>query len=51
MLTAKSAAEKEKDELFKQIRHIVASQHACPKHLTMVDLKVIMTILTVEQEV
>ncbi len=49
MLTARNAAEKEKDTLFNNIRHLIAKEHSCPKHLTMVDLKVIMAILTIRQ--
>lgn len=49
MLTAKSTVDKEKDALFNEIRHIMATQHGCPKHLTITDLKVIQAILTVKQ--
>ncbi len=49
MLVAKSAVEKEKDVLFNEIRHLVSSQHGCPKHMTIVDLNVMLAILKVKQ--
>ncbi len=41
--------QKEKNEIFNNIRHMIAKEHSCPKHLTMVDLKVILAILEVKQ--
>jgi len=50
MLTEQAAVEKEKDELFKQLRHFVSTQHSCPKHLTLSELYSILVLLKLDGE-
>lgn len=45
MLSAKSAVEQERHDVFKDIRHIVSTQHEAPKHLTLADLYLILATL------
>lgn len=48
MLTAQDAVKNEKEQLFREIRHIVGTQHRCPEHLTLDELYSILVLLKVD---
>lgn len=47
MLTAQAAVDKQREDLFKQLRHFVGTQHSCPKHLTLEELYSILVVLKI----
>lgn len=48
LMTEKDAVQKEKDSLYKEIRH-VASLCTCPSYITITELKFILDILKGEK--
>lgn len=48
MLTEKDALQKEKNELYRQLRH-VASLCTCPSYITITELKFILSVLKGEK--
>lgn len=48
-LTAKTAHDKERQEMFDHIRHLVGSKHQVPDHLSMDTLIHIVLALTLSQ--
>lgn len=45
MLSAKSAHDKERQQLFDKIRHIIGTKHQVPDYLTMYELYIIEELL------
>lgn len=48
LMTEKDAVQKEKDEMFRQIRHM-ANLCTCPSYITITELKYILSVLKGEK--